>query len=1109
MLKIYYGKAKSGKTHQVFSDILDLHRKADDGSALYLIVPEQFTLEAEKQLIDQSGIEGFLGIEVVSFKRLAHKVFEEVGRPHGVKITDMGQVMLLRKLFLNHQETLVLYKNMAHKFGFLQKCLDVIKELKQNRISPSDVLGMIDKFEDYPILKHKMSDIQVVFSAYELEKEKNYFDDEDFYEFLAEGLNQSQKIEQAAFWIDGFDSFTTQEFEIIKLLADKSKGLTLTLCTEGLDQGGIFDHTNTFYRRLKNYALESGIPYEDVYFQRENKAGIIEHIAENIMTYPFRRTKHNGGDIGIFIADNRLNEVESCASKILELVRSGAYTWQDFAVITNELDGYSLGIRRIFDEYEIPYFLDVKAQATQHPIVHLIESYLNLYVDDFSAVAMSRFLKTGFFDDRILSVSAFELYVTQFGIRKKHIFEPFDKDYVDMDGINALRATMANLYQPDLDHQKVTVKGAVSALFNMMIELGVKEQMDLKVQQFVDQGALDQAQIFSQIWNTCIQMFDQLVELMGEEQMTLADVSDILISGFDAMEVGLLPLNQNHVLIGSIDRSRSHPIKVLFFLGLNDGIVPENASDKQLILDSEKAIFSEMGLKLVSDSKVFANKEQFNLYFALTRPSERMYFSYARSDAEGGALRPSYLVSKLIKMVDGIQIFDDRLQDGIVPNVIASVKGTQKHLSVSMRKIVDGFKSENAWDMTYLWYALNKPEQATWILEGLAHQNLVKQLRKNTVQHIYDMPLKTSVSRLEQYVQCPFKFFVESGLKPLPQKKYELSAPDIGVLFHSALEIFGKRIAESELQWHLLSKAMGDDLVEEIIDEITQNELFNSKFQYQYLVKKLKRVTKKAVWTLTQQLNSGAFVPEAFEVAFGDDTKQAPPIIVALNNGEKLFIRGVIDRLDSVMIDGKKYIRIIDYKSGKKDLNLSEIYHGLQMQLMVYLSACVDNPQAFRADDLYPAGAFYFKIDDPMIESTDEIIEVIEEKMATELKLDGIVLDNVKVLESFDSELFNTGKSNVIQVKLKQDGTYSKESKLISESDFELLIDHVKKTVTHIGDALMEGHIDISPCKINQYVSCQFCDFKALCQFDKQFSGNQYRKIKPLKNDEVILKLKE
>ena len=1109
MLKIYYGKAKSGKTYQVFSDILNLQHKSVNGSTLYLIVPEQFTLEAEKQLIEQSGVEGFLGIEVVSFKRLAHKIFEEVGRPTGVKITDMGQVMLLRKLFINHQETLVLYKNMAHKFGFLHKCLEVIKELKQNRISPSDVINALEKFEAYPILKHKMSDIQVIFSAYELEKDKDYFDDEDFYEFLSEGLYQSQNIENAFFWIDGFDSFTTQELEIIKVIAAKSKGLTLTLCTEGLDRGGIFDHTNTFYQRLKNYALESGLPYEDVYFQRENKARVIEHIAENIMTYPYKRIKHNGDDIGIFIADNRLNEVELCASKILELVRNEAYMWQDFAVITNELDGYSLGIKRIFDEYDIPYFLDVKAKATQHPIVHLIESYLNLYVDDFSPASMSRFLKTGFFDDRILSVSAFELFVTQFGIRKKHIFEPFDKEYVDMEGINALRAVIANLYQPDLDHQKVSVKRAVSALFNMMIDLKVKEQMDIKVQQFVNQGALDQAQIFSQIWNTCIQMFDQLVELMGEEHMNLADLSDILISGFDAMEVGLLPLNQNHVLIGSIDRSRSHPIKVLFFLGLNDGIVPENASDKQLILDAEKAIFSEMGLKLVSDSKVFVNKEQFNLYFALTRPSERVYFSYARSDAEGGAMRPSYLISKLTKMVEGIQSVDDRLQDDNIPKVIASVKGTQKHLSVSMRKVVDGFTSETAWDLTYLWYAQNKPDQARWILEGLAHQNLVKQLSESTVRHLYDLPLKTSVSRLEQYVQCPFKFFVESGLKPLPQKKYELSAPDIGVLFHSALELFGKRIAESELQWHLLTKAMGDNLVEEIIDEITQNDLFNTKFQYQYLVKKLKRVTKKAVWTLTQQLNSGAFVPEAFEVAFGDDAKQAPPIIVALNNGEKLFIRGVIDRLDSVMIDGKKYIRIIDYKSGKKDLNLSEIYHGLQMQLMVYLSACVDNPQAFRVDDLYPAGAFYFKIDDPIIESTDEIMEVIEEKIATELKLDGIVVEDVKVLESFDAELFNTGKSNVIQVKLKQDGTYSKESKLISESDFELLIDHVKKTVTQIGDELMEGHIDISPCKVNQYVSCQFCDFKALCQFDKQFSGNQYRKILPLKNDEVISKLKE
>ncbi|HSN67331.1 MAG TPA: PD-(D/E)XK nuclease family protein, partial [Fusibacter sp.] len=289
---------------------------------------------------------------------------------------------------------------------------------------------------------------------------------------------------------------------------------------------------------------------------------------------------------------------------------------------------------------------------------------------------------------------------------------------------------------------------------------------------------------------------------------------------------------------------------------------------------------------------------------------------------------------------------------------------------------------------------------------------------------------------------------------------------------------------------------------------ITDVDIYHSRFQYQYMINKLKRVSKKAAWTLTQQLASGAFVPTAFEVAFGDGPESVAPILVSLTNGERLLIRGVIDRVDTVEIEGKKYIKIIDYKSGRKSLSLSDIYNGLQMQLMVYLSACMDNPHYFRATEIAPAGAFYFRIDDPFIEATTQVEAIIHDKIASELKLDGISLEDVKVLKHLDADLFEHNVSNVIQVKIKSDGAFSKDSKIMPIEAFEGMIKHVEETIRTIGDELLEGKIDVSPCKTDGFVSCQYCDFKSLCQFDRHFEGNAYRTIKSLSNEDVIEKLK-
>jgi len=1114
MIRIIYGKAKSGKTHQIYTEMHEAtQQKAQTTERIevVLIVPEQFTLEAEKQYIEHTESEGFIGIEVVSFKRLAHKIFEEVGSPHGVKISEIGQVMLLRRLFAEAQEQLTVYQSAYSKLGFLSQFHELIKEFKQNRVSPESLEKVIEIVKDQPLLKNKLSDFNLIFKAYEAEKSNQYFDEEDLYNYLLECLPLSKKLTKASIWIDGFDSFTVQELEILSQLTVMAKSVTISICSDGQLKPGYFEHTHLLYKKITEMSKNNQVPLKTIFCNQMFPSDDILHVSENLLSYPYARQAIDTENIKIFSADNRMNEVEYCITEIIRLVRQKGYKWHEFAVITNDLDAYSMNVRRLFEEYDIPYFLDEKVGVLHNPLVHLIKAYLKLYTDGFSSEQLVNFLKTGFFEHDLLAISNFELYVKQYGIREKKLLQPFEMELYegcDLESLNAIRISLLNLIHPEFKKPQIEVRLAIQKLFEVLLELNVGGKIDLKVKSFAEKGFFNEAQQFAQIWNKTIDLFDQCVEIMGDTKLTIDELYAVLESGFESMEVGVLPLNQNQVLVGSVDRSKSHPIKVLFFLGVNDGIVPEAGNDRQLILDSEKAIFSENGLKLISDSEMFANKEQFNLHFALTRPSESLYFSYARADSEGGVLRPSYLISKLTKICTNLIIDDERKTTDALTYRISTSRGTVKHMATEIRKSTDGYPTDSVWDYVFSWYTDYESDVAKLLLKGLTHSNIVEKLSKKAVEHAYELPVRTSVSRLEQYVQCPFKYFVEAGIKPMPQKNYVLGAPDIGILFHSAMEHFGKRIYKDQLEWQSLTQSESDALIDDIIGEITDIEIYHSKFQYQYLINKLKRVSKKAAWTLTNQLASGTFLPSAFEVAFGDSAQSVAPILIELSNGERLFIRGVIDRVDTVSIDDQLYVRIIDYKSGRKSLTLSDIYNGLQMQLMVYLSACLDNAHYFKAEGIVPAGAFYFKIDDPIIESTEQVAALIEAQVASELKLDGVSLDDVRVLKNIDSELFDKNASNVIQVRIKNDGCFTKDSKVLPLDAFENMIKHVKTTVKQIGDELLEGIIDISPCKADGFVSCQFCEYKALCQFDTQFRDNTYRKIKSYTNEAIVEKLK-
>lgn len=1110
MIRILYGKAKSGKTYKIYSEITTLlnQQYEERPQHLVLLVPEQFTLEAEKQLMAHANMPGIMGVEVLSFKRLAHRVFSDIGFTDQVKISDIGKLMLLRRLFDVHQRKLTVYAKSYNKFGFLSKFHDVIKELKQNQISPSELHALIEHFEDSPLLKNKLQDLYEIYERYEIEKSKVYFDDEDYYNDLLIGIPKSSKLKQMTIWVDGFDSFTSQEYAILAELAKVAQTLTLTMC---YDTSSIFEHTRMGVDRMIAFAKHLEIPLKTEKVTRPFENKEIEHIADYLLLYPYEKKSVNPEVIKLFAADNRLDEIENCAIEIVELIRNKGYKWQDIAVVTNDLDAYKLAIKRVFDVYALPYFIDQKLEIAHHPLVHFIRAYLRLYVDRFAHKDIMDLLHTGFLEFSISDISAFELYIKQYGISLNKLKKPFElkpPSGCTLESINTVRERLMTLFIPEfwqVPHIEVPV--AISKLYEKMSALKLHEKISHAVSDFTNVQNFEQAQLYAQVWNLTMDLLDQVVALTDDTPLSLEELLDVIEAGFSTLEVGILPLNDDQILVGSMDRSKSHPIKVLFILGVNDGLLPEAGKDQQLILDVEKDLFREKGLNLMADSTLFANKEQFNIYFMLTRPTEKLYFSFSRADAEGAALRPSYLISKLQKICPNLKMISGYTLSSGVPNQIGTKEGTLKHLAYEMRRVIDGHSNQPVWDSVFNWYAINAPQQAQLLVSGLSHSNLVEKLSESGVKKAYETPIKTSVSRLEEYIQCPFKYLVSSGLNPIEIKTHALSAPDVGILFHKSLELFGRSISENQTDWEALDRKTCETIMQDIIYEMTDQEIYQSKFQYRYLIQKLNRVSKKAAWTLTEHLKKGVFTPKAFEVTFGDGGS-VPPIYIELANGEKLSIRGVIDRVDVVDIDGVSYCKIIDYKSGRKRLSISDIYHGLQMQLMVYLDACVGHPEYFGKSTLNPAGAFYFRIDDPLVETTEQVLELVEKQIATELKLDGVVLDDVRVIKSLDSELFDHQVSDVIQVKLKADGAYTKDSKLMPLETFHEMMHHVKKTIQSIGDSLLEGVIDILPCKTEGFVSCQFCTYSALCQFDRHLPSNVYKRIDALSNDEVYQRIK-
>ena len=1128
-IRFIYGRAGIGKSTWCINSIAE-NIKKDDENKLILIVPEQYTFNTENRILKSIGEPALLRTQVLSFKKMAHEVFEECGGRVKEIIKESGRNMLIHKVLNEKIESLEYFRKISREQGFYEIVSDVISEFKKYNVEVDSLRNIEESIQESD-LYNKIRELSIIYEAFNEEMNEGYIDGDDELTLLGKKLLENDIYTNSEVWIDEFSTFTPQQLEIIRLLARRCKRVNITLCMDNRDNSnGNQDITDVFntIKNTENKILkimkENNISYDKPInlnminvnegYNRFKNAPELEHIEKYFFTYPFNSFNGKCENVKLYKANNIYDEIERVAKSITSLIRSGKYRYKDISVVCRNIDDYEKITSVIFKDYEIPYFLDKKLELLNNPLIILITSAFEILFKDWSYESVFKYLKTGLTGIGNNYIDVLENFVLEYGVKgykwtvKEIISESWFNNNEELSEEKIfISEIMDEVRRPLLVfHNKIKGKHKVShickAIYEFLIDIHAFERINEWIEKFDEIGLEDKVKEYSQVEESVIDILDQAVDVMGDKDLDSYDFFKILNSGFNNEEIGVIPVALDQVNIGDVARIKGRDVKALYIVGVNDGILPASKKEEGILSDNDRNILSDIGIELASNTRNKVFEEQFLLYTVLTISSDCLMISYPMADFEGKSLRPSIVISRIKKilpqLVEESDLYDLSSYKDKLNKVISPIP-TFNELILAMRKNCDEENVEEYWREVYKWYK-DSPEyenKVKNIFKGLDYSNLKNHVNKNNLRELYaneDGKLMFSVSRLEKYAECPFSYFVQYGLKAKNRKIYEFTPPDLGSFVHDILDLFTNRVKKEGILWSELNNERCKEIVSNLIDirlSEQTNSILNSSKRFKYLSQRFKRVISKSVTVMAEQIGKGEFEVFKTEFDFGN-YKTGEAVMLNLQDDEKVYLQGRIDRIDTLDLDGQTYIRIIDYKTGAKKFDLNELYYGLQMQLLVYLDAIIKNSKYILEKQVVPGAVLYFKVDDPIIKSKKEMTtEEVETEVLEELKLKGLVLKDAKVVKAMDRDI--EGYSLVIPAAFKKDGDFKSTSDVVTEEEFTLLREYVNRKMISLCEDMLCGDIKIEPTKQANRSYCEYCDFSSICQFDTSIKDNKYK----------------
>lgn len=1103
----------------------------EDPEGQYIaIVPEQFTMQTQKQIVSMHPHHGTMNIDIVSFQRLAYRVFEELGFKNLEILDDMGKSMVLRKVASEQRENLGVYAGHLNKTGFINQLKSMLSELYQYGIQPQDLKQAQENAG--PLLREKLRDFEVIYAAFKVAIEDRFITTEEILDVLCRVLPDSQLIKQSVITLDGYTGFTPVQYRLLRLLMMHARKVIVTVSMNPADEpyrkagiNHLFYMGKEMVQRLDKLAGECGVLKERDICIDGRSAGRFAHspsirfIERNLYRY-HARADWEPEEVCVYQAASPGKEIRTVAAKIHQLVQEGQARYREIAVITGDLPGYRYEIVNRFQMEEIPYFMDDKKSILENVMVEFIRAALEAVRKDFDYESMFRFLKTGLVTADREELDRMENYVMAIGIRGwKRWNSTWDGVYrggknLNLEKLNAFREEIlepVKALRESLREENKTIASMNAGVLACLEACQVREKLESYWEYFEKQGQYSLAKEYEQVYDRVIELFGRLDALLGEEKVSLKEYAEILDAGFGEIQVGVIPATVDRVVIGDITRTRLDQIKVLFFVGVNEGIVPSKKDGRSLLTDTERELLKKGNMELAPTTKEDSFLQRYYLYLMMTKPSDRLILSYASFDKAGKSLRVSSLISELRRMFPLLKIREAEAEQ----QVIYSRTAGKEQLIAGLRDY-EHTREDRRFLELFRSYAESPEyrELVEQLVDAAFYSYEKRGISKAAAKALYGRILQGSVTRLEKYAACAYAHFLNYGLELMERQEYQIAAVDMGNMFHSSIDLCFKELEKQGKQVVDLTETERTSLVKACVSQVTAeygNTILQSTARNQYLAGRIERMTERTMWALAQQLRQGDFVPSGFEVSFSslDDLKA---MRIPLSENEELLLRGRIDRVDLYEDDTKVYVKIIDYKSGGTKFDLAAVYYGLQLQLVVYMDAVLELEQRKYPDkEVVPAGIFYYNIKDPLVDKEDEQTpESILGEILEQLKMNGLANTDDEILGHLDRVLEGedaTGKSSVIPAALKRGMIQPSYSSVADTSEFEALRYYVRNYLQKSGREILDGSIDAEPYKDGRNSACTYCPYHGVCGFDTRIKGYKYRRFPALRPEDVWPKI--
>ena len=1085
-LNIIYGRSGTGKSKYIYESI----KNKLGSNKIFIIVPEQCNLSAEKKLFEVIDKNSLIDAEILTLSRMAYRVLNEVGGEYN-HLSKAGKDMLIFDLLSKE-------KNNLNFLGKSEKNIDIVNrmftEFKKHGISVND-LEVANIKDSYTSLKLK--DITLLYKKYEEKLESNFIDENDSLSILADNLSKTDMFNDSIIYIDEFLGFTPQEYRVFEKLCPKCQEITIGVATDNLDantskEKDIFYFNKKYANKLIKIAKQNKYEIEEIKLEETPrfKTEELKFLEENLYT---GKGKYNKDikNIKLFLANNPYTEMEYVAQNIHNLVKNCGYRYKDIGIIAEEIEKYSEDAKAICNKYDIPLFIDEKKELNQNILIKFIFAMLDIFAKNWSFDSIFNYLKIGLLQIENEDIYALENYCRKWGIKGSKFYnKEFEYEQINdaQEKLENLRKQIVNpllKFKQEVSSNRTVIQ-ITKEIYKFIIDNKINETLDRKLKLYNNIEVSDE---YNTSYKLLVSILEELCLVFKDEKITFEKYKDLLEVGLNSSELGKIPATQDQVVLGDTERTRSNQLKVVFVIGINDGNFPKANRVEGYLNDKDRDVLANVGIELAKNSIDSLYEEQFNIYRTLTTPEEMLFLSYSSSDKEGKSIRPSILIKK-IKRAFPCLIEESDVVDKIY--VKTNEKATFEEVLQIYKEYLEGKDIPEEWKNLLRYFYRKDRKRFKRAISGIYYSNVAQDISKENIEKLYGNVLRTSVSRLESYRRCPFSFHMTYGLKLKEKEELKIEAIDTGSFMHEVIDLFFKELDESGRS----VKEIQDEEIQKIVNRIVEMLLgtsryyiFSSSAKFRLLTRRLKKVVYQSICYIVYSLKYSDFKLLGHEIEFSN-TGKFKTINLEIEDGKKVEIIGKIDRLDTAKLGENQYVRIVDYKSSYKDLDLNQVEAGLQIQLITYLDAICEQT------DFEASGVLYMGLIDNVVKNAKNMSEEeIETKIRNNFKMKGLILADISVVKLMDNKL-QTGASDIIPVYISKDGTISeKKSSVISKENFNGLQKQVKETIKEISKEILKGKVDIKPYNYNKKTGCDYCKYKTICMFNTNIKGNEYNYI--------------